>query len=64
VLTKKAQRSIEGEQGEAAGGAAGTPAVPDAAQPPAADDPVQPEQLRERLNIFEDGVLRLDQQGE
>ena len=64
VLTKKAQRAIEGAQSDAAGDAAETPAVPDAALPPAVDEPVQPEQLRERLNIFEDGVLRLDQQGE
>lgn len=67
VLTKKAQRAIEGEQGDAAGEAVDTPVVPDTAQPPAApapDEPVQPEQLRERLNIFEDGVLRLDQRGE
>ncbi len=47
VLTKKAQRAIEGAQGDAAGDAA--------------DEPLQSEQLRERLNIFEDGVLRLDQ---
>jgi chemotaxis protein MotB len=64
VLTKKAQRAIEGEQSDAAGDAADPPAAPDTAQPPAVDEPVQPEQLRERLNIFEDGVLRLDQQGE
>ena len=61
VLTKKAQRAIEGAQGDAAGDAADTPAVPDAAQPPAADEPIQSEQLRERLNIFEEGVLRFDQ---
>lgn len=64
VLTKKAQRAIEGEQSDAAGDAADPPAAPDTAQPPAVDEPVQPQQLRERLNIFEDGVLRLDQQGE
>jgi chemotaxis protein MotB len=64
VLTKKAQRAIEGEQSDAAGDAADPPAAPDTAQPPAVDEPVQPEQLRERLNIFEDGVLRLDQRGE
>ncbi len=64
VLTKKAQRAIEGEQSDAAGDAADPPAALDTAQPPAVDEPVQPQQLRERLNIFEDGVLRLDQQGE
>ncbi|WP_339458985.1 flagellar motor protein MotB [Pseudomonas sp. EA_105y_Pfl2_R69] len=61
VLTKKAQRAIEGAQGDAAGDAADAPGAPDAAQPPAADEPIQSEQLRERLNIFEEGVLRFDQ---
>jgi chemotaxis protein MotB len=61
VLTKKAQRAIEGAQGDAAGAAADAPGAPDAAQPPAADEPIQSEQLRERLNIFEEGVLRFDQ---
>jgi chemotaxis protein MotB len=70
VLTKKAQRAIEGEQGEgtkpeegqspqppASGAAPSAPATP-------ADDsavPVQPRELREKLNIFEDGVLKMDQ---
>ncbi|MHA6492329.1 flagellar motor protein MotB [Pseudomonas borbori] len=77
VLTKKAQRSIEGEQetgedpretdvdsapadqppGDGAGGAATGSA-------PAADAPAQADELRERLNIFEDGVLQLDQPSE
>lgn len=60
VLTKKAQRAIEGEQ-DGAGDA--VPAVPDggAVPPPGAPaEPVPPGELRERLNIFEDGVLRLD----
>jgi chemotaxis protein MotB len=61
VLTKKAQRAIEGAQGDAAGAAADAPGAPDAVQPPAADEPIQSEQLRERLNIFEEGVLRFDQ---
>jgi chemotaxis protein MotB len=64
VLTRKAQRNIEGEQ--ASGGEEeGAPAPADpapadgAAAPPA--EPLQAPQLRERLNIFEDGALRFDQ---
>lgn len=62
VLTKRAQRGIEGEQSEAGGTPAATPA---AVAPPAATlaDPLQAPQLRERLNIFEDGVLKFDQPG-
>ncbi|WP_407313113.1 flagellar motor protein MotB [Pseudomonas sp. nanlin1] len=70
VLTKKAQRDIEGEA-----------AQPDATQPPATPAPapakppeasatpvdptapIQPRELRQRLNIFEDGVLKLDEPG-
>src|SRR3990167_335659 len=67
VLTKKAQRAIEGEQDGAAGAESEAPdsssVVPDAPQPPAAD-PAEPAELRERLNIFEDGVLQLDQPSE
>ncbi len=64
VLTRKAQRNIEGEQasgGEEEGGPAPAgPAPADgAAAPPA--EPLQAPQLRERLNIFEDGALRFDQ---
>ncbi|MCQ4257011.1 flagellar motor protein MotB [Stutzerimonas stutzeri] len=62
VLTKKAQRDIEGEQSEAAedSGAAPSDAAPPAEAVP---DPLQAPQLRERLNIFEDGVLKFDQPG-
>ncbi|MCQ2028330.1 flagellar motor protein MotB [Stutzerimonas zhaodongensis] len=63
VLTKRAQRDIEGEQSEAGGTPAATPA---AVAPPASAtlaDPLQAPQLRERLNIFEDGVLKFDQPG-
>src|SRR3990167_8894432 len=69
VLTKKAQRAIEGEQSDAAADEA--PAVPGAAPvgpaaaPPAAPgDPLPDGQLRERLNIFEEGVLQFDQPAE
>ncbi|MGE4408673.1 flagellar motor protein MotB [Pseudomonas sp.] len=55
VLTKKAQRSIEGEQSDAHD-------PPESGSAPATE-PLQPAQLRERLNIFEDGVLDFSQPG-
>ncbi|MBC3438798.1 flagellar motor protein MotB [Pseudomonas sp. BW16M2] len=65
VLTKKAQRDIEGEQGtpEATPPATATPpadAAPGAAAAPS-DAPMQPRELRQKLNIFEDGVLKMDE---
>jgi chemotaxis protein MotB len=68
VLTKKAQRAIEGEQSgvvEMPPGAS-SGAAPDSALPsdPASGAPVQSDALRERLNIFEDGVLQFDQPSE
>ncbi|QHG67305.1 flagellar motor protein MotB [Pseudomonas putida] len=72
VLTKKAQRNIEGEQGapeapaqpappaDAAPGAA-APAAPTAGDA-AAQAPMQPRELRQKLNIFEDGTLKMDEQ--
>ncbi|MCG4452233.1 flagellar motor protein MotB [Pseudomonas sp. MMS21-TM103] len=65
VLTKKAQREIEGEQDGAVDAAPEVPGgavVPDV--PPLMPDPAGPDELRERLNIFEDGVLQLDQPSE
>ena len=62
VLTKKAQRAIEGEQSDAAPEDA--PVEPDAVEPVGPDDPLPSGQLRERLNIFEDGVLQFDQPAE
>ena len=64
VLTRKAQRNIEGEQAsggeeEGAPAPAGPAPAGGAAAPPA--EPLQAPQLRERLNIFEDGALRFDQ---
>ncbi|MBB1518074.1 flagellar motor protein MotB [Aquipseudomonas guryensis] len=70
VLTKKAQRAIEGEQdgdGEVAPPADGLPDAgidPFGAEPPAADAPVAAPELREKLNIFEDGALQFDEPSE
>jgi chemotaxis protein MotB len=66
VLTKKAQRAIEGSQGDSAAADVPveqgvSPAVPPSAAP---GDPLPDGQLRERLNIFEDGVLKFDQPAE
>ena len=71
VLTKKAQRNIEGEQG-APEAPAGEPAAPPASGPvpgaaapeaPGATEqaPMQPRELRQKLNIFEDGTLKMDE---
>jgi chemotaxis protein MotB len=65
VLTKKAQRSIEGAS-EPDPDAPFDPAAPatDNAEPGAvapSSDPLQAPQLREKLNIFEDGALQFDQ---
>lgn len=66
VLTKKAQRAIEGEQG--VGEAPSDSATPSSstapAEAPGVDTPLPAEQVRERLNIFEDGVLQFDQPSE
>lgn len=63
VLTKKAQRSIEGEQSEQAVPAAESPEDSNEAAPgQVPEEPLQPPQLRERLNIFEEGVLNFDEQ--
>ncbi|RMH83649.1 motility protein MotB [Pseudomonas sp. AOB-7] len=58
VLTKKAQRAIEGEQGSDEAPPAPAEAAP--AAPGATDEPLPGEQVRERLNIFEDGALQFD----
>ncbi|RRV15655.1 flagellar motor protein MotB [Pseudomonas saudiphocaensis] len=63
VLTKRAQRSIEGEQSEQTTPPANTPESSGGAAPGQAPaEPLQPPQLRERLNIFEEGVLNFDEQ--
>ena len=58
VLTKKAQRAIEGEQGDA-----DPPAPSEASSAPAGSpgEPAQVDELRQRLNIFEEGALKFDQ---
>ncbi|NQD74874.1 OmpA family protein, partial [Pseudomonas sp. CM27] len=73
VLTKKAQRDIEGEQGApaaepaapASGAAPGVSAPAAPANPgPGADAeqaPMQPRELRQKLNIFEEGTLKMDE---
>ncbi|AGZ33344.1 motility protein MotB [Pseudomonas sp. SWI6] len=67
VLTKKAQRTIEGEQGTPETPPAETPApaapgAPGASAAPAPTEaPMQPRELRQKLNIFEDGVLKMDE---
>ncbi|SEC36903.1 flagellar motor protein MotB [Pseudomonas anguilliseptica] len=67
VLTKKAQRAIEGSQSDStdppaeAGNSPGAPAI---TPPVVPDEPLPDGQLRERLNIFEDGVLQFDQPAE
>ncbi|QXI38035.1 flagellar motor protein MotB [Pseudomonas xantholysinigenes] len=63
VLTKKAQRDIEGEQGTPGQTppAEATPPAGAAPAPGASDAPMQPRELRQKLNIFEDGVLKMDE---
>lgn len=60
VLTKKAQRAIEGEQGAGVESAAQGQA-PAAAPSGAPAEALPADQLRERLNIFESGNSPLDQ---
>ena len=66
VLTKRAQRAIEGEQkapetpeNGAPQGTQQNPTAPGEPQP----EPMQPLELRDKLNIFEDGVLKMDEPG-
>ncbi|MBA1273518.1 flagellar motor protein MotB [Stutzerimonas azotifigens] len=64
VLTKRAQRSIEGEQPAGGEQPPQTP-PPSSATPgsvsPVEGEPMQPRELREKLNIFESGVLGFDE---
>lgn len=66
VLTKKAQQRMEGVQTPPADGApAPAPESTAPAGPPGAaidpQAPLQPHELRQKLNIFEDGVLKMDE---
>ncbi len=61
VLTKKAQRDIEGEGGfDIAPPAADGSFAPLAPGPAADAPPLQEPELREQLNIFDEGVLQFD----
>lgn len=59
VLTKRAQRDIEGEPQQSKDGAPGA-AAPAVGQPASGTEPLQPNELQQKLNIFEDGVLKMD----
>ena len=71
VLTKKAQRNIEGEQSAPEDEAPANP--PPAVNPPPATGvpqarsdsniPMQPREIREKLNIFDNGALKMEGQG-
>lgn len=66
VLTKKAQRRIEGAADPSAISTdapfdPSAPATDGAVSPAPAAEPLQEPQLREKLNIFEDGALQLEQ---
>ncbi|AHL77025.1 flagellar motor protein MotB [Stutzerimonas stutzeri] len=66
VLTKKAQRDIEGEQSDATDATTASEQAPvNSAPAPATGEPepLPPSQVRKRLNIFEDGVLQFDEPG-
>ncbi|UVJ44474.1 flagellar motor protein MotB [Pseudomonas sp. LS1212] len=63
VLTKKAQREIEGEQNAPDAAKPDAAAIDPAAAPVDPSEPMQPRELRQKLNIFEDGVLKMDEPG-
>ena len=50
-----------GAEQDGGGDAVPTEATAPGQTPPAADEPAQPDELRQRLNIFEDGALQFDQ---
>lgn len=58
VLNRKAQQSIESGQSPEGGGAVPPPAAPSQGAAPAPGDA---QDLRQRLNVFEEGVLQLQQ---
>ncbi|MNJ80160.1 hypothetical protein D3C77_784360 [compost metagenome] len=52
VLTRKAQQALEGEPEDAWGRDAERPAL---------ETPLPAEQVRERMNLFRDGPLQMDE---
>ncbi|MBU3056333.1 flagellar motor protein MotB [Pseudomonas indica] len=65
VLTKRAQREIEGEQDSGQEGQEATPpadagAGVESPAPTSPGGPMQPRELRQKLNIFEEGVLKFE----
>jgi chemotaxis protein MotB len=52
VLTRKAQQALEGEPDNAWGRDA---------ERPVHEDPLPAEQVRERMNLFRDGPLQMDE---
>ena len=71
VMTKKALQRMEGSQNSGAGDSAQPPAAPAPApaatpgvgniQPADPEAYAQPRELRQKLNLFEDGTLKLDE---
>ncbi|MCQ2994948.1 flagellar motor protein MotB [Pseudomonas syringae] len=69
VMTKKALQRMEGSQNSGAGDSAPHPAAPapgaapgaSNVQPADAQPYAQPRELRQKLNLFEDGTLKLDE---
>jgi chemotaxis protein MotB len=69
VMTKKALQRMEGSQNSGAGDSVPKPAAPGAGTAPGASNIqpadtqpyAQPRELRQKLNLFEDGTLKLDE---
>jgi chemotaxis protein MotB len=68
VMTKKALQRMEGTQNSGAGDSAPPAAAPAPGSAPGASNKqpaeqpyAQPRELRQRLNLFEDGTLKLDE---
>lgn len=62
VLTRKAQKAIEGETGAPAAAPAEQPAPPAGAPATGAQPPLPADEVQKKLNLFDDGgSLKLDQ---
>ena len=61
VLTKKAERSLEQQLPSMEGGEGDAASEANAAPATGSGEPLQPEAVRQRLNIFEEGVLKFDE---